>query len=312
MLYNRVLITGANGLLGQELVRLMSRFAEYDVLATARDPAPRFSDASCGYVPLDVTSSQDVRLIFQDFAPDVVINCAAMTQVDQCEVNREECWKVNVDAVECLAKNCQATGARMIQVSSDFVFDGLDGPYAEDARPNPISFYGKSKLAAENVTRSAGLDKWGIARTVLVFGTGNGLTRSNFARWVIDNLIEGRPIEVVNDQWRTPTYAPDLAAGIERMVRYNKTGLYHISGREWLTVYDFARTIAEVCDLDASLIHPTDASRFRQTAQRPARTGFIILKAETELGYKPQPLRQAIRALGARLGLTIPVREREN
>lgn len=312
MLYNRVLITGANGLLGQELVRLMSRFAEYDVLATARDPAPCFSDASCGYVPLDVTSSQDVRLIFQDFAPDVVINCAAMTQVDQCEVNREECWKVNVDAVECLAKNCQATGARMIQVSSDFVFDGLDGPYAEDARPNPISFYGKSKLAAENVTRSAGLDKWGIARTVLVFGTGNGLTRSNFARWVIDNLIEGRPIEVVNDQWRTPTYAPDLAAGIERMVRYNKTGLYHISGREWLTVYDFARTIAEVCDLDASLIHPTDASRFRQTAQRPARTGFIILKAETELGYKPQPLRQAIRALGARLGLTIPVREREN
>lgn len=312
MLYNRVLITGANGLLGQELVKLMSRFAEYDVLATGKDPAPRFSDASCGYVPLDVTSPQDVRLIFQDFAPDVVVNCAAMTQVDQCELSREECWKVNVDAVEHLAKSCKSTGARMIQVSTDFIFDGMDGPYAEDARPNPISFYGKSKLAAENATRGAGLDKWGIARTVLVFGTGNGLTRSNFARWVIDSLSDGRPIEVVNDQWRTPTYAPDLAAGIERMVRFHKTGLYHISGRELLTVYDFARTIADVCELDASLIRPTDAGHFRQTALRPARTGFIILKAETELGYKPQPLRQAIRALGAKLGLTISVREREN
>src|SRR5690606_30105480 len=118
--------------------------------------------------------------------------------------------------------------ARLIQVSTDFVFDGANGPYREDARPHPISFYGKSKLAAENAVRGAGLDQWAIARTVLVYGAGNELSRSNIALWVIDKLSKGEPIHVVTDQWRTPTYAPDLAAGLERLVRFNKGGIYHL------------------------------------------------------------------------------------
>ncbi|HET6567529.1 MAG TPA: dTDP-4-dehydrorhamnose reductase [Rhodothermales bacterium] len=305
MLYHRVLITGANGLLGQELVALMSRFPEYDVLATGRGPAPRFEDASCGYVPLDVTAPQDVRRIFQDFSPGVVVNCAACTQVDLCEREREDCWAVNTTAVEYLAKQCDVTGARLIQVSTDFVFDGADGPYSEDARPNPVNFYGRSKMAAENALRGARLGNWGIARTVLVYGTGHDLGRSNIALWVIDNLLNGRTIRVVDDQWRTPTYASDLAAGIEKMIRYEKTGIYHLSGREFLTVYDFARTIAEVFDLDASLIQPTGSAQLSQKAPRPPRTGFIILKAETEMGYKPHTLHQGLRLLGHRLGLPV-------
>src|SRR5690606_17884513 len=181
MLFKRVLITGANGLVGQELVRVLSGYPEYDVLATARDDAPRYGHASCGYAPLDVTDPSDVRHLFQDFAPSVVINCAAMTQADQCEADREACWRVNVEAVEHLARFCLASGARLIQVSTDFVFDGANGPYREDARPHPISFYGKSKLAAENAVRGAGLDQWAIARTVLVYGAGNELSRSNIA-----------------------------------------------------------------------------------------------------------------------------------
>lgn len=305
MIYNRVLITGANGLLGQEVVTLMSSFPEYDVLATGRDAVPRFQDASCGYAPLDITSPQETRHIFQDFAPDIVINCAAMTQVDQCEVEREACWQVNVEAVEHLAKNCLTTGARLIQVSTDFVFDGQNGPYNESARPNPISFYGKSKLAAENAVRGAGLDQWSIARTVLVFGTGNRLSRSNFALWVIENLMEGDHIQVTADQWRTPTYAPDLAKGIERIVRFRKSGVFHLSGREFLSVYDFARMIAEVCEFNDSFIHATNSASLGQIASRPPRTGFIILKSETELGFKPRSLRTAIRDLAVRLGFPI-------
>lgn len=305
MLYTRVLITGANGLLGQELVALMSRYPEYDVLATARDATPRFTGCSCGYAPLDITAPGDVKHLFQDFAPDVVINCAALTQVDLCETERDACWRVNVDAVDSLARHCQTLGARLIQVSTDFIFDGEDGPYREDARPNPLSFYGKSKLASENAARGAGLDKWAIGRTVLVYGTGNDLGRANIVLWVLDRLGKGEAINVVTDQWRSPTYAPDLAAGIEQMARYGKSGVFHLSGREFLSIYEFAQIVAEVFDLDASLIRPTDGTRFQQPAPRPPRTGFIILKAETELGYRPRPLRQALRHLGARLGLPV-------
>lgn len=305
MLYKRVLITGANGLLGQELVRLMSRYPEYDVLATARDANPRFDGCSCGYAPLDITDSDAARRVFQDFTPGVVINCAAMTQVDACETERDQCWEVNADAVDSLAKQCDQIGAQLIQVSTDFIFDGEEGPYREDARPNPLSYYGKSKQAGENAARGAGLEKWAIARTVLVYGTGQNLGRSNFVLWVIDKLSSGESIHVVTDQWRTPTYAPDLAAGIERIARYGKSGIFHISGREYVSVYEFAKIIAEVFELDGALIHPTDGSSFKQAADRPAKSGFIILKAETELGYRPRPIREALRHLGTRLGLPV-------
>ena len=305
MLYERVLITGANGLLGQELVALMSRAPKYDVLATGRDPTLRLKEASCGYVPLDVSDAEAMRRLFQDFTPGVVINCAAMTQVDRCEEDREACWNVNAVAVEHLARQCHAIGARLVQVSTDFVFDGESGPYRETDRPRPINFYGKAKLAGENAARDAGLDKWALARTVLVYGTGEELPRNNIALWVIDKLSRGEPIHVVTDQWRTPTYAPDLAAGIERIVRFGKTGTYHLSGRDFMSVYDFAQAIARVFDLDAALIHPTDGTKFKQKAARPPRTGFIILKAETELGYKPHALDNALRHLGARLGLPV-------
>ncbi len=306
MLYRRVLITGANGLLGQALVAHLSRQPEYDVLATGRDTFPRFANASCGYTALDITAPQEVQRLMQDFTPDVVINCAAMTQVDRCEKERDLCWRVNAEAVEHLARACRRIGARLIQVSTDFVFDGADGPYREDARPDPVNFYGKSKLAAENVTRDAGIDGWAIARTVLVYGTAHNLSRSNIALWVIDKLSKGEPIQVVTDQWRSPTYVNDLANGIERIVRFGKTGIFHLSGREMVSVYDFACTIAHVFDLDASLISPTDHTHFQQPAPRPPRTGFIILKAETELGYKPHPIEDALRHLGTRLGLPTP------
>ena len=302
MLFNRILITGANGLLGQALVRRMSRFPEYDVLATALDDAPRFQRSSGGYVPLDVTRPSDVRNVFEDFAPDVVVNCAAVSDVHTCRENRSRAHAVNAQAVKTLAVHCRSVGARLVQVSTDFVFDGTDGPYEESDRPNPVNDYGRTKLAGENAVREAGLSKWSIARTVLVYGTGHALSRSNVVLWVLDRLSDGEPIHVVDDQWRTPTYVEDLAKGIERMVHFEKTGIYHLSGREMMTVYDLACTVANMFGLDDSLIHPVDSDYFDDAVDRPPRTGFLILKAESELGYTPRPIHEGLRSLGERLG----------
>jgi dTDP-4-dehydrorhamnose reductase len=294
ILFSRVLVTGANGLLGQALVRTLSADPRYDVLATSRDHEFFGVGASCGFTTLDVTDHASVNAVFEDFSPGVVVNCAAMTQVDACESDRERCWRVNVDAVENLARQCRATGTRFVQLSTDFVFDGENGPYRESDRPRPVNFYGRSKLASENVSREAGEGRWSVVRTILVFGCEARLSRTNIVLWVVGELAAGREIRVVTDQYRTPTYNIDLAAGIERLIRSNGSGIYHMSGTDLMSVHAFAMTIAETLGLDSSLIRPTDESSFSQPARRPARTGFDVTKAVTEIGYHPRSVAEAI------------------
>lgn len=307
----RVLVTGANGLLGQALLHRLAQYeGDYDVLATGRDDAPRFELPTGGYVRMDLTRPDDLKQVFTDFAPAIVVNGAAMTEVDQCEDDRQACWRVNASAVEALAAQCKTTGSKLIQVSTDFVFDGEDGPYDERARPAPVNFYGRSKLAAENAARQLGEGRWAIARTVLVYGTTENGSRSNVALWLFDQLQQGKPVHVVTDHVRTPTYAPDLAAGIERMIRYNKSGLYHLSGRDLVSVYQLAQHVALVLDVDPTLVRPTTAAELaerldQERAPRPPRTGFIILKAETDFGYRPRPLSEALRHLAGELGLPV-------
>lgn len=298
ILYGRILVTGANGLLGQALVRVLASHPRYDVLATGRSPVPQFQDVSCGYVTMDITDASQVRRVVDSFNPTCIVNCAAMTQVDVCEVEREACWRTNVDAVETLARLCRTTGARLIQVSTDFVFDGASGPYHESDRPDPVNFYGKSKLAGENILREAALDRWAIARTILVFGAEPNLSRSNIALWVAGELSAGRPIRVVDDQSRSPTYNVDLANGIELIIRFGASGTFHLSGPEQLSVYSFARRIATALALDSSLITPIDSATLSQVAERPPHTGFVLRKAADTLGYAPHDLDAAIRLFG--------------
>ncbi|MEM1271881.1 MAG: dTDP-4-dehydrorhamnose reductase [Bacteroidota bacterium] len=301
MTYRRVLITGANGLLGQQLVERFSRLPRYDVLATGRDEAPKFAAASCGYANLDITSPEQVRQVFTDFAPSVVVNAAAMTNVDRCETDRDACWEVNVHGVEHLARMCKTTGARLVQVSTDFVFDGEAGPYTETDRPNPINHYGRSKLAAENAVRQLGLSSWTLVRAIIVYGTGRSLNQSNLALWILRRLRNGQTVPAFADQWRTFCYAPDLADGIERLVRFDKGGVYHLSGREFVTIVEFAQTLARVFGYDESLIVPSSMADVPLAAPRPPRTGLIVLKAETEIGFKPRSLEDACRHLARSL-----------
>jgi len=297
MLFNRVLVTGANGLLGQALVRRLCREREYDVLATARDDAPRFNLDSCGYARLDVTQPDDVTRVFEDFAPTVVVNCAAMSDVTECDAHRSEAWTTNARAVKTLAQRCREHRAHLVQVSSDFVFNGKRGPYDEEARPDPVNYYGRTKLAGENAVREAGRSNWTIVRTVLLYGTAEDLSRSNIVLWIVDRLSNGESIHIVHDQYRTPTHVDDLADGIERVIRREKAGIYHVSGADLVSIYELARTAAEVFGLDASLIEPVSSGFFEDDVDRPPRTGFILDKAKNELGYDPRSLEDGLRHL---------------
>ncbi|AYA38581.1 SDR family oxidoreductase [Hymenobacter oligotrophus] len=296
----RLLITGANGLLGQKLIGLLHQEPGVELIATSRG-SNRLGEVfpNVPFAALDVTNAEQVEQVIGELKPTHVIHTAAMTNVDECELNREACWLQNVTATENLARTCAAHDVHLTHLSTDFIFDGSHGPLTEDATPNPISYYGESKLAAEQaVQNTAGL-RWAIARTVLVYGVLHGGGRTNIVLWVRNSLREGKQIKVVNDQWRTPTLAEDLAQGCWLIAKQSALGTYNISGRELLTPYDIALRVADHFSLDKSLIIEADGSTFTQPAKRPPRTGFIIEKAEKELGYRPHSFTEGIDIVAA-------------
>ncbi len=295
-----VLVTGSNGLLGQKIIQKL--IARTGVTLIACDLGDNLNPMQEGYeyLELDLTQNTRVENVFRRIKPSAVIHAAAMTHVDQCEQNLDACHKINVEATETLSKLCEEFGAFMIFVSTDFIFDGKSGPYKEEDIPNPISVYGKSKLDAETIVRNL-KTPWAIVRTVLLYGHVPGLSRTNIVLWVKKSLEEGKKIQVVNDQERSPTLAEDLADGIISLLMREKQGVYHISGAEQMRIIDIARTVADYWKLDASLIEETDSITIAQPANRPPITGFIILRAQTELGYKPHSLKAGLEVLDRQL-----------
>lgn len=298
----RILVTGANGLVGQALVRAASAWRGADLLATGRQPALVLPGATGGYATLDVTDADAVERTMEDFAPDVVLHAAGTAQVEACEADKEGCWQLNVEAVAALAAACDRHGARLVLPSTDFVFDGTRGPYSEADRPAPINAYGRTKLAAENTLAGARLTDWTVVRTTLVFGAPAGENpRLDFVRWVVRELSAGRPIRVPYDQVRTPTYDADFAEGVLRLVRFGKQGVFHLAGREVLTMPEVARQTAEAFGLDPALIGTTSTAELHPGAPRPLRAGLLILRAESEAGFRPRPFADALADLRTRL-----------
>ncbi|ALD20165.1 SDR family oxidoreductase [Hymenobacter sp. DG25A] len=293
----RILITGSNGLLGQKLVALLRQQPGVELIATSRGANKLASlYPEVRFVPLDVTSQEQVQQILTEEHPTHLIHTAAMTNVDECELNHEACWQQNVTAVEYLVAACAQLSIHLLHVSTDFIFSGEEGPLTEEAVPAPVNFYGESKLAAEKLVQ-ASPGPWAILRTVLVYGTAHDYGRTNIVLWVRDSLRAGKTIQVVNDQFRTPTLAEDLAQGCWLAARHNATGIFHISSDELLTPYQMALRVADYFQLDKSLIQKVDASMFSQPARRPLRTGFIITKARQELGYRPHTFEEGIALL---------------
>ena len=283
----KILITGANGLLGQHLVKLLLDTTAHDIIATGKgEPRYVVQDSRLHYYALDITDGMAVHLLFEKLLPDTIVHCAALTQADECELNPIKAWEINVTATRFIVDAAKKINAFLIFISTDFVFDGMNGPYKETDTVNPVSYYGSTKVAAEKAVAESGLP-YAIARTCLLYGNILVGTRSNVISWVKENLEQGKKIKVVGDQWRTPTYVEDLAKGILLIVEKKATGFFHISGEDFLSPYDMAVATADYLHLDKSVMEKVDASVFTQAAKRPAKTGFIIDKAKLELGYAP-------------------------
>ena len=297
----KILITGSNGLLGQKLTDLLAPMQGVELIATGKgkDRYPH-SQHHYTYCTMDITNEAEVMEVITQQQPDAIINSAAMTNVDQCEDEKEACWNLNVHAVENLVKAAETNNTFLLHLSTDFIFDGEDGPYAEEAIANPVSYYGESKLAAEKLLQESNID-WAIARTVLVYGIAHDMSRSNIILWVKGSLENKKHIRVVNDQWRTPTLAEDLAKGCYLIASQQAKGVFHLSGKDFLNPYQMAMMTADFFSLDASLIEEVDASVFSQKAKRPPKTGFVIEKARKELGYEPVSFQEGIELLAEQL-----------
>lgn len=297
----KILITGANGLLGQKLVEQLVEQGKFEVIATGRGPS-RLSGEGFVYQALNIEDEQNVESLFSTFKPDVIIHGAAMTNVDECELNREACYRANVLATKYLVEGAKKSNAHFIFVSTDFIFSGEDGknPYDEEAVPNPVNYYGQTKLEAEEIVMNSGLN-WAIARTAIVFGVSYDLSRSNIILWVKASLEACKEIQVVDDQVRTPTLAEDLASGCILIAEKRATGVFNISGSELLTPYQMAIETAEYFGLDKSLINKTDSTKFKQPAKRPMKTGFIIEKARKQLGFEPKSFQTGIGILAKQI-----------
>ena len=290
----KILITGSNGLLGQHLVKLLLDTTAHDIIATGKgDPRYVVQNSRLHYYALDITDGMAVHSLFEKLLPDTIVHCAALTQADECELNPIKAWEINVTATRFIVEAAKKINAFLIFISTDFVFDGINGPYKETDTVNPVSYYGSTKVAAEKSVSESGLP-YAIARTCLLYGNIFVGTRNNVISWVKENLEQVNKIKVVSDQWRTPTFVEDLAKGILLIAEKKAVGLFHISGKDFLSPYDMAMASAAYLNLDASLIEKVDASVFTQPAKRPVTTGFIIDKAKNELGYEPLSFREGM------------------
>jgi dTDP-4-dehydrorhamnose reductase len=293
----KILVTGANGLLGQTLVKQLLE-KEYEVVATGRgaDRLAVTPSAPTYYKSIDITDGPAIEQFILEHKPDVIVHAAAMTQVDQCELHKQECYNINVTATRFIIDAAKAIGARFIFISTDFIFDGNDGPYKEDAEPAPLNYYGSTKMVAEKAVMESGLD-YAIARTILVYGVVPATGRTNIIGFVRQNLEANQPIKMVTDQVRTPTFVDDLAHGIILIIEKNGRGIYHLSGEQSMTPYDIAIETARYFGLNEALIAKSTSEDIKQPAVRPPKTGFDISKAKKELGYKPSSFREGLEEL---------------
>ena len=279
----RILIIGSNGMLGQRLVEYMSQSSNNELLCTSFEDESYVSNVE--YRKLDITQKNNVREIILNFFPDFIVNTAAFTNVDKSETEKETAWKINVNGVENISLYSWTVDAHLIHFSTDYIFDGKNGPYTENDKPNPIGYYGRTKLASENSIKTSGT-RFTVIRTNILYGPAK-YGRPDFVRWAVDSLRDGKTIKIVTDQIGNPTYVDDLVAAISAIVEFKKEGIYNIGGPEFLSRFDFTQRIATFFNLDKNLIKPILTKELNQPAPRPLKSGLITLKAETELDFRP-------------------------
>jgi len=289
----RILITGSNGLLGQKIVSQLLQSKRIFLATSLGQNRNQDCPDEC-YAQMDICNVSEIAEVFLEFQPTHVIHTAAMTNVDTCELDPESCQKVNVDSVALLAAQCLKSNCHFQLLSTDFVFDGLTGNYVETDLPNPLSVYADSKVQAEVITQNVAGLNYSIVRTIIVYGTGNNLSRSNIVLWAKEALKNGQELTIIDDQFRAPTWADDLAWACIRICELNEQGIYHIAGPETMSIFHLVERIEKFYQLPMSQVKRTDSSTLNQAAKRPPRTGFDLTKARSILGYSPKKLEDTL------------------
>ena len=269
-----LLITGAYGQLGDACVKYLKN--NYKITLSGFSP-------SDGGVHLDIRSKSSIKKVLSDIDPDVILNLAALTDVDGCELDPQQAKDINFSGVKNL---CRDFSGHFIQISTDYVFDGKSGPYSEEDEPNPKSVYGKTKLFADNWLLD-NYSKSTIIRTNILYSY-TKRTKASFLKWVVDSLNDNQNIKVVNDQWNNPTWTESLSSVIYKIIDNQAFDLYHYGDRDILNRFDFSILISKVFNLDSSLIMPISSDELNQIAPRPRKSGLITKKIESELGIIPK------------------------
>jgi dTDP-4-dehydrorhamnose reductase len=285
----RILVTGSNGFLGHRLVASLRLRTDVELIATSLGPDRRSDTEGYLYVPMDVTSEQAVQEVCSRYRPDAIIHTAAITQVDQAEQQPAYCRCLNVGAVAHLIGACARYGIHLLQLSTDFVYDGLSGPYAESDPVSPISVYGWSKAAAEKLLSDSEIS-WAVVRTILVYGQEVPGGRSNIVQWATKVLQSGNPVQVVNDQYRMPTFVEDLAQACIEIALRKEQGIFHISGEEEVSIFELVGHVAQHLGLSMEKVQSVNSSDLAGAELRPPRTGFILGKAKSRIHFEPVSL----------------------
>jgi len=283
----KVLITGASGLLGRKLVKVLSE--GYEVIPTHNTHAVHPDS-----IRMDIVDRNEVARVLSAVKPELVVHAAAETNVDKCETNRELAWSANAEGTRNIALACGKIGARLVYISTDYVFDGEKGLYAEKDEANPVNYYGVTKLEGERFVRELCEDCI-IARTSVLYGWHP--SRANFATWVIDSLRNGKRISVVEDQYNSPTLADHLAEMIQMILKVPGSEIYHTAGGERISRYSFALKIAEAFNLNKALILPAKVADLAWAAKRPRDSSLCIDKIRKEIRVGRLSLDDALRRM---------------
>lgn len=293
----KLLITGASGLFGSKLAKL-ALDRGIDVYSSDIQGLSTYGN----FVKLDIADKVRVDETFRSIKPDVVVHAATLTDVDKCELNKNLAWRVNVDGTKNIAEASKQAGAFLVYISTDYVFSGEKGCYVESDSPDPINYYGLTKLEAETVVMQTMPEPdFFIGRPSVIYGSTPAAGKVNFALWLIETLRKGERVRIVTDQWNTPTLNTNMAEMTLEVVERRITGVYHTCGATRLSRFEFATQIADCFGLDKSLIDKVSASQFSWPARRPADSSLDTSKAQREFKSKPMPMAVALEQLKAEL-----------
>jgi dTDP-4-dehydrorhamnose reductase len=286
-----VLVTGASGLLGSKLVEVLVSKG-YKVYAGYFGNSPKAGVP----VKFDISDESGVEKAFELSKPDVVVHAAALTNVDVCEVKRDLAWNTNVIGTKNLVKLSKKYNAFFVYISTDYVFKGDRGLYREEDIPEPINYYGITKLKGEEEVKSM-LKEYCIARTSVIYGSVPATGKTNFALWIIEKLRRGEQVNVLMDQYNSPTHNTNLAEMLSEVIEKRIVGTYHLAGATRISRYDFSKLIAEAFNLESSLILPTTSDKISWTAQRPKDSSLNVEKASRSLNNKPLTIHESLKRL---------------